>query len=182
LTIRQNKHQVKLKSSELSKTQRKMDEEDLIPYTKGIIFLSKKDPSIIIKKFITADDDSKQKFKHETTLQNLASKYVKTSKIIATHTTCEASYIIMEKIKGDTIFDFYGYDPPKEVWDKIYHIIIALYQNNIYYIDITPFNFLINDDGEVFVIDFEHASPHNRDNWFLQEFIDGSRAWNPDFA
>ena len=90
----------------------------------------------------------------------------------------------MEKIKGTTIFDYYGYDIkniPSEIWNKIYNIIKTLYQNNIHYVDITPFNFIITDDEDIFVIDFGHAY-YSPINWFLKDFLHGTKAWNPDYA
>ena len=100
------------------------------------------------------------------------------------------STLVMEKINGLNISDFYGEnakDVPNKVFERIQYIIITLYNNNIIYPDITGYNFILDDIGEVWIIDFEHAviSENIKEDIkkypFVMEFINGSNEWNPDF-
>lgn len=112
-------------------------------------------------------------------------------------TPCIISYdrvkqcMIMERISGMSVADFYGEDisgVPKHVLKQIREIILTLYQNNIIYPDITGYNFIQDDDGLIWIIDFEHAYFYfeggvNYDP-FIRDFICGLQdlnSWNPDF-
>jgi RIO-like serine/threonine protein kinase len=92
-------------------------------------------------------------------------------------------YMVMERIQGKTFYEMYGSNPnnvPPSVWKKAYNIISRLYYNDIHYVDVSPHNFMINEKGDVFVIDFGDAY-ECKVNWFLKDFLDGEKTWNPDF-
>ena len=88
----------------------------------------------------------------------------------------------MERIEGMTLADFYGDDIPEFAWKEVRRIVGLLLQNGIQYVDITPYNFMIEEKTEkIYVIDYGHAKKFNV-NWFLMDFLGGSNKWNPDFA
>lgn len=93
-------------------------------------------------------------------------------------------YLIMERIHGNTIYELYGQDPyevPNHVWAQIHSIVHQLFANDIHYIDVTPFNFMIEESTEkVYILDFGNAYAH-KVHWFLKECLDGEHAWNSDF-
>jgi RIO-like serine/threonine protein kinase len=101
-------------------------------------------------------------------------------------------YIIMKKIKGMSIADMYGENPldiPANIFENIRQILQILRENKIDYIDITGYNFIIDENGKLYIIDFEHCIDRNIDtnindgkSWFLNEFLSGNNDWNPDFA
>ena len=95
----------------------------------------------------------------------------------------------MTKIDGKTLFEKYSdnvKDIPQNIWQQIRHIISTLfYEEGIEYIDISPYNFIINNN-KVYIIDFGHAYWCNKDckikNWFLQDFLVYEiNDFNPDF-
>lgn len=91
----------------------------------------------------------------------------------------------MEELDGTTLAEEYGENPediPKWIWEEIRFALILLFENNIQYRDITPYNFMLVDE-KIFVIDFGDAYYHDDTevNWFLQEFFDGENSWNPDY-
>jgi tRNA A-37 threonylcarbamoyl transferase component Bud32 len=91
----------------------------------------------------------------------------------------------MEKVNGETLFDLYEDDPenvPLWIWDEIRRIVLTLHEEEgIEYVDISPFNFMKLND-KILVIDFGDAKyVGDEPDWFLQEFLDGTNMWNPDF-
>lgn len=92
---------------------------------------------------------------------------------------------VMQRIRGVSVADFYGDNPvPQHVWNQIHSILQTLWNNGIEYVDITPYNFLLEPEtGKVWVVDFGHAR-RVRMNWFLQEVLNGRQrqTWTPDFA
>jgi tRNA A-37 threonylcarbamoyl transferase component Bud32 len=91
----------------------------------------------------------------------------------------------MDKLDGCSLADEYGDNPediPNWIWEEIRFLLILLFENNIQYQDITPYNFMKVDE-KIFVIDFGDAYYHDDSevNWFLQEFFDGNNSWNPDY-
>lgn len=94
--------------------------------------------------------------------------------------------VTMERILPMSVCDMYGYeeeDIPGHIWRKTRKVVKTLYNNGIEYLDITGYNFIEDEDGKVWVIDFEHARPlGTRRNRFVKEFINGLNSWNPWFA
>ena len=132
----------------------------------------------------------KKSIQLEYELQNyISSTYNFTPKINKLSYLETESEITMEKINGKTLFEKYSDDPsdiPKWVWDEIRHILTILYEDEgIEYIDITPYNFMIDNNNKIWIIDFGHAfytDSNKRINWFLSEFIyDQVNEFNPDF-
>ncbi len=92
----------------------------------------------------------------------------------------EDYYIIMERVHGLTVADYYGEDIPDAVWNEIRRLLRILLENGVEYIDISPYNFMVCEATEkIYVIDYGHA---REINWFLREFLEGAKAWNPDFT
>lgn len=101
----------------------------------------------------------------------------------------------MNTVHGKTLYEIYGDDAskvPDNIWEEIRHIINTLYkEKNIIYVDITPFNFMMDDYEDIYVIDFGDAyyEEYGEDgeeviprNWFHKEFLDDCiNSWNPDF-
>lgn len=93
----------------------------------------------------------------------------------------------MVKLDNMCIADYYGAEDsntPEHIFENIRTIIKKLWESEIVYPDITGYNF-IEDKGEnVWIIDFGHAyvkKPSEKDNEFVQKFINGHNGWNPDF-
>lgn len=93
------------------------------------------------------------------------------------------------RIDADNLGEKYGEDNvPEYVWEQVHQIVWDLfYIANIEYIDITSYNFLEDEDGKVWCVDYEHATQRKSDtprNWFLAQFLEDPdmREWNPDFA
>jgi predicted Ser/Thr protein kinase len=54
--------------------------------------------------------------------------------------------------------------------------------NNIMYIDITGYNFILDENYKLWVIDFEHATLKTEAvPSFITEFLHGENAWNEEF-
>jgi len=138
-------------------------------------------------------DNEEFKISREIEMQEIASKYNFSPKIIKSQITYnkeDRKYIgniTMENLQEMCIADVYGEDPediPKKVWDQIRVILKILYfDEGIEYIDITGYNF-IEKKGKVYIIDFGDAIYTKKDremNWFLSYFLGGHNGWNPDF-
>jgi tRNA A-37 threonylcarbamoyl transferase component Bud32 len=95
--------------------------------------------------------------------------------------------MIMEQIEGINVSDNYGEnddDTPPEIYDNIRGIIKKLVDINIDYIDITGYNFIIDKNDDIWIIDFEHAYIRKTDdnpNKFISKLLDGHNGWNPYF-
>jgi tRNA A-37 threonylcarbamoyl transferase component Bud32 len=93
--------------------------------------------------------------------------------------------MVMEKISGDSVSDFYGEDPnevPEHIFDHVRDIIKTLALNGIEYPDITGYNFIMDQDERLWIIDFEHARlKKNIKNRYINNFCAGKNAWNPLF-
>lgn len=94
----------------------------------------------------------------------------------------------MHKIVGNTIYHNYGDDPqnvPENIFDEIRNIVKELYNYNILYRDITPYNFIEDKNGIIWVIDFGDtiisSAFSNEDSWFVTDFLNGENLWNPDY-
>jgi hypothetical protein len=86
------------------------------------------------------------------------------------------------------LYTLYGDDPadiPDWIWEQIRLIIQILYdEEGIEYVDITPYNFM-ESNRKIYILDFGDARyiPETDEpiNWFLEEFLEGTNSWNPDF-
>ena len=102
----------------------------------------------------------------------------------------------MAKINGMSLADMYGEtdnilsNSGGHIYNSIRVILEKLWDNGILYRDVTPYNFLINNDGEIFIIDFEHAillteskkEKYLSDRKFVSGFIKGGiKHWNRNF-
>lgn len=90
----------------------------------------------------------------------------------------------MQRVPNMCVADYYGdaaENVPSYVFDKIRQIIKTLYAHNVYYPDITGYNF-IEYDKKIWIIDFGHAEIKEQINdEFVADFIKGKNAWNPEF-
>ena len=139
------------------------------------------------KKTIKYDEVSKEQIALEVELQNVVYKYKFTPKIHNVKYNKNEAIITMENLNEMCLADKYGDEPfdiPNHYWEQIRNILeTLLYDEGIEYIDITPYNFIEKED-KIYIIDFGHAYYTNTSkkiNWFLQELLDGSNSWNPDF-
>jgi tRNA A-37 threonylcarbamoyl transferase component Bud32 len=95
--------------------------------------------------------------------------------------------IQMEKISGMSVADFYGESfesVPNSIISQIRKIIQILKLNNIIYPDITGYNFILDSDSNIWIIDFEHAKfgfVQSQSDNFVDNFIEGTNGWNPEF-
>lgn len=95
--------------------------------------------------------------------------------------------MIMEMIDGINVSDNYGEnnnDTPIKIYEIIREIIRKLADINIDYIDITGYNFIIDKNEDIWIIDFEHTyirKPNTCPNDFISKFLDGHNGWNPNF-
>ncbi len=93
----------------------------------------------------------------------------------------------MEKISGMSVADFYGESfesVPNSIISQIRKIIQILKLNNIIYPDITGYNFILDSDSNIWIIDFEHAKfgfVQSQSDNFVDNFIEGTNGWNPEF-
>ena len=121
--------------------------------------------------------------RNEVELQKRAARKGFAPKVIITD---YKTYIKMDKIDSLCIADQYGAkftDTAKHLRDQIYEIVRRLYYEcDIEYIDVTPYNFIEDTTGRVWVINFGDALPVKR-NWFLEELLENGilTKWNPDF-
>jgi len=145
--------------------------------TKPIFFI-KDEPNILVK--ICPNNSQTLE---EIEKQKRAYKIVPCPKVINTFNHDDKIYFLMEKLDAKTIYELYRDDPkniPKNIWEQIHRIVVTLYYYDIHYLDISAYNFMVNKENKVFVIDFGDAK-FVEVNWFLKDFMDGEKAWNPDF-
>ena len=94
--------------------------------------------------------------------------------------------LTMQKLEGMSVSDMYGErfeNVPQFITDEIRNIISKLYSLNIYYPDITGYNFMYINK-KVWIYDFGHAicSANIPDKVkFIKSFIKGKKSWNPDY-
>ena len=137
------------------------------------------DRNILVKGFL----DHASMYK-EQSLQWKAQSFVPCPNILDCFVEDEIGYLVMERIDGKSLYELYGSDPdtiPAPIWKQIRSIVSKLYYKNIHYVDITPYNFLMDTAGTIHIIDFGDAYECTV-NWFLKDFLDGENAWNSDFA
>ena len=95
--------------------------------------------------------------------------------------------LILQKIHGDNLSNIYGeeiQDVPINLIKIIRKFLYLLNQYLVEYIDITGYNFMLDKDENLWMIDFGHATCRNKNdisNQFLLEFINGELSWNPEF-
>lgn len=95
----------------------------------------------------------------------------------------------MDKVPGKSLYEIYGDEPsniPNNVWTQIRHMVRELYyKEGIVYVDITPFNFMMDEEENVLIIDFGDAYYEEEGqirNWFHEQFLDDCiNSWNSDF-
>lgn len=96
----------------------------------------------------------------------------------------ETKIMKIQRIHQLSLSDFYGESAssvPAYVFDEIRNIIKLLRIHNVYYPDITGYNFIENS-GKLWIIDFGHASiQENINDPFVLSFISGLNEWNPEF-
>ncbi len=98
----------------------------------------------------------------------------------------QMSVVLMTKIHGSSLADFYGSDPiPGHVWDQVKSILQLLWNNGIEYKDITPYNFMLeHETGKVWIVDFGHARKVKMYS-FLCDILNGTGhgdTWAPEFT
>jgi len=155
---------------------------ELMPLsTKKPVYYVKNNPSILVKSYKTKE---LSKMKNESRLQEIASRIVQCPKRIDCFVEDDVGYLLMERIDGKSLYELYGdkaSNIPTYIWKSIHSIVHKLYYADIHYVDITPYNFIIeSNSNKVYIIDFGDAY-ECKINWFLKEFLDGENSWNSDF-
>ena len=95
--------------------------------------------------------------------------------------------LTMQKIHGDNLSNIYGEDIeeiPIKLITIIRQIINTLNSYLVEYVDITGYNFMLDKNENLWIIDFGHAKCRDKDDkidTFLMEFINGKNSWNPEF-
>jgi len=111
--------------------------------------------------------------------------HIPTPEIIYYNSTCKV--MIMTKIHQCSVADYYGdsdSETPDEVYIQIRKIIGDLLMAGISYPDITGYNFIEDNNGKVWIIDFGHAevkAPNKMVDTFITKFLNGHNGWNPEF-
>lgn len=125
----------------------------------------------------------------EAELQDIAANYGFAPKI----QRVDGNVAQMDSVEGLCLADIYTDDPaeiPDLIWINIENILTILFEREgIEYVDITPYNFMEDKMGKIWIIDFGDAyyTPQKKGepakNWFLQSVLAGEgKAWNTDFA
>ena len=95
--------------------------------------------------------------------------------------------LVMQKINGDNLSNIYGEDIeeiPIKLIKIIRQVLDLLNQYLIDYVDITGYNFMLDKNEKLWIIDFEHAKCREKEevsDAFLMKFINGKLSWNPEF-
>ena len=126
----------------------------------------------------------------EVELQTIAYKYRFSPKILSIQKETDVWFVSMEHI-GETcnLAHIYGEeaeDVPSFVWAKIrYMVQTLLEEEGIEYLDVTPYNFLEQQNSRIYMVDFGDARYHRPNtsiDWYLQDFVyDQETMWNSDF-
>ena len=93
----------------------------------------------------------------------------------------------MKRVGKDNLSNLYGEnaeDVPDELFDNVATIVRKLVLNGIEFPDLTGYNFVEDDIGKIWIIDFEHAKftpPQNITNIHIRSICNGTKSWNPDF-
>ena len=136
-------------------------------------------------KIIPKEDNEKDILNEIRIQKKVYSLGIKCPKILEYYWYKDSMYIIMEKIKGSDLQSIYGTNPkhtPRWIWKKVHDIIETLYNNDIEYSDITPYNFMKTLNNEIYIVDFGHSCILQDEyvDWFVDEFLNGINNWNPD--
>jgi len=95
--------------------------------------------------------------------------------------------MIMRKIDNNNLSHEYGEDAtdiPDELFEQVVRIVQTLVSHNIEYPDLTGYNFVEDNDGKIWIIDFEHSLvtlSKSIDNINILNICNGNKEWNPDF-
>ena len=96
----------------------------------------------------------------------------------------EKRILVLEHIPGMSVSDMFGENPEwveDEVFDRARYMVKLLADQGIEYRDITGYNFMLDNDGNLWIIDFEHALKKDISDEFVCKFLDGLKSWNPEF-
>ena len=110
---------------------------------------------------------------------------IKTPKILSYNENNKT--LVMIKKQFSNVADYFGDEDnktPDYIYAKIRKIVKKLYEYGITYPDITGYNFLIDKNENILIIDFGHAyvqSPDLPGDEFVLEFINGKNWWNPNY-
>lgn len=156
----------------------------LLPYmNKELIKISDKKEIYVVYDEPILVKVGDHKLINEFHLQSEACKITNCPKVMSLIEADDKIYFLMEKIEGKTIYELYGDNPknvPDDIFKQIQKIISQLYYQDIHYVDISPYNFIVSSNKKVYIIDFGDAYK-SKVNWFLKDFLDGEKSWNPDF-
>jgi len=75
-------------------------------------------------------------------------------------------------------------DISDDIFDKVAVIVRKLVLHGIEFPDLTGYNFVEDDTGKIWIIDFEHAKftpTQNITNIHIRTICNGTKRWNPDF-
>lgn len=99
----------------------------------------------------------------------------------------ENKRLTMQIIYGDNLSNIYGEDiknVPKKLINIIQKTINLMNSYLVEYPDITGYNFMLDKNDNLWIIDFEHAKCRNIQeptDDFVLKFINGTNEWNPEF-
>jgi tRNA A-37 threonylcarbamoyl transferase component Bud32 len=138
------------------------------------VFIYENNPDIVLKVI-------PQSNLHEIEFQNTAAELGHAPPIYKVDKINDMFHITMKRIHGTCLADISEISP--EIWNCIRYIIDELYEYGIEYVDINPFNFILDENQRLWIIDFGHAKQtiEGSKDWFIEEFLDGTNGWNPDF-
>lgn len=92
----------------------------------------------------------------------------------------------LQKIIGSNLSDIYGENAdnvPSVLFNRVREIVITLTRNNIEYPDITGYNFMLDNNNKLWIIDFGHAKYNATSvDTFVKEFNSGTNKWNAKFC
>jgi tRNA A-37 threonylcarbamoyl transferase component Bud32 len=90
---------------------------------------------------------------------------------------------VMSRIQGSTLADLYGPDSsiPIAIWSHVRALLQTLWNHGIEYVDITPYNIMLETETDrMWIVDFGHAR-NVRMNPHLRAILEGANEWNADF-
>lgn len=98
----------------------------------------------------------------------------------------ENKILVMKKVGTDNLSNIYGeeaIDVPDELFEQVAKIVCKLVLHGINYPDLTGYNFIEDNDGSIWIIDFEHATfiTDELSNIHIKNICNGEKKWNPEF-